>query len=432
MAKVMPSTTPEEGLDIEAVMGRMGRLARAAAAPLAACSASQRSAALSAIAAALRADAALILAANTRDIDRARANAVSEALIDRLALNTDRVEAMARAVDEVAAFDDPLGVETARWTRPNGLDFARVRTPLGVLAIIYESRPNVTADAAALCLRSGNVAILRCGSDCLESSRAIHASVTRGLEATGLTPEAVQLVPTTDRAAVGALLGGLDGNIDLLIPRGGKSLVARVQAEARVPVLSHLEGLNHTYIHEAADPNMARDLILNAKMRRVSVCGATETLLIDEAAAARLLVPLSEALAAQGCELRGDDRARSLVPAMVIASEADWSTEYLAPILSVRVVDDMAEAIDHIRRYGSGHTEAIVTEDAEAAAQFLNAVDSAIVIWNASTQFADGGEFGFGGEIGISTARLHARGPVGAEQLTSYKYVVRGTGQIRP
>jgi glutamate-5-semialdehyde dehydrogenase len=432
MPKVTPSPKPSTDEDIDALMARMGRMARAAATPLCASSASQRSAALSAIATALRADAGSILAANASDVERARANGVSEALIDRLMLNADRVEAMARAVDEVAAFADPLGVETARWSRPNGLDFARVRTPLGVLAIIYESRPNVTADAAALCLRSGNVAILRCGSDCLESARAIHASVTQGLETAGLPVEAVQLVPTTDRAAVGALLGGLEGNIDLLIPRGGKSLVARVQAEARVAVLSHLEGLNHTYVHQAADADMARRLVVNAKMRRVSVCGATETLLIDEAAASRLLVPLCKALTAAGCELRGDDRARSLVPSMGIATQADWSTEYLAPILSIRVVDNMAQAIDHIRLYGSGHTEAIVTEDSEAAAVFLNSVDSAIVIWNASTQFADGGEFGFGGEIGISTARLHARGPVGAEQLTSYKYVVRGTGQTRP
>ena len=418
--------------DVAALMADMGRRARSSADALRLSSAETRSAALSAIADALRDRADAILNANAVDVARGRANGMTEALIDRLALTPTRVAAIADAVDEVAAFPDPLGVETAHWTRPNGLDLARVRTPLGVLAIIYESRPNVTADAAALCIRSGNVAILRCGSDCLDSSLAIHAAVVAGLEAAGLPADAVQLVPTPDRAAVGALMTGLDGSIDLLIPRGGKSLVARVQAEARVPVLSHLEGLNHTYLHAGADLDMARDVVLNAKMRRVSVCGSTETLLVDAEAAERLLPTVAEALIAAGCELRGDERARSLVPAMNPAEDADWTTEYLAPILSVRIVDGLDAAVAHIRQFGSGHTEAIITEDAEAAAAFLSAVDSAIVIWNASTQFADGGEFGFGGEIGISTSRLHARGPVGAEQLTSYKYVVRGTGQTRP
>jgi glutamate-5-semialdehyde dehydrogenase len=418
--------------EIDALMADMGRRARASADALRLSTADTRSSALRAIATALRARSDAILAANAQDIHRARTNGLSDALIDRLALTPARVTAIADAVDEVAAFPDPLGVETARWRRPNGLDLARVRTPLGVLAIIYESRPNVTADAAALCIRSGNVAILRCGSDCLDSALAIHAAVAQGLAAAGLPTDAVQLVPTSDRAAVGALMTGLDGAIDLLIPRGGKSLVARVQAEARVPVLSHLEGLNHTYLHAAADRDMARDVVLNAKMRRVSVCGATETLLVDAAVAERLLPPVAEALIAAGCELRGDAAAQALVPAIQPADATDWTTEYLAPILSVRIVDGLDEAVAHIRRYGSGHTEAIITEDAEAAAAFLSAVDSAIVIWNASTQFADGGEFGFGGEIGISTSRLHARGPVGAEQLTSYKYVVRGTGQTRP
>lgn len=422
-------TTPA---DIPALMADMGRRARASADALRLSTAETRTAALSAIAEALRERADAILAANAKDIARGRANGMSEALIDRLGLTPARVAAIADAVDEVAAFPDPLGVETARWSRPNGLDLARVRTPLGVLAIIYESRPNVTADAAALCIRSGNVAILRCGSDCLDSSLAIHEAVVAGLTAAGLPADAVQLVPTPDRAAVGALMTGLEGAIDLLIPRGGKSLVARVQAEARVPVLSHLEGLNHTYLDAAADLDMARDVVLNAKMRRVSVCGATETLLVDAAAADRLLPPVAEALIAAGCELRGDDRAQALIPAMAAADAADWTTEYLAPILSVRIVDGLEGALAHIRQFGSGHTEAIITEDAETAAAFLSAVDSAIVIWNASTQFADGGEFGFGGEIGISTSRLHARGPVGAEQLTSYKYVVRGTGQTRP
>jgi glutamate-5-semialdehyde dehydrogenase len=357
---------------------------------------------------------------------------MAEAQIDRLALTPARIEAMASAVDEVAAFPDPLGVETARWSRPNGLDFARVRTPIGVLAIIYESRPNVTADAAALCIRSGNVAILRCGSDCLDSSLAIHGAVIEGLVSAGLPKDAVQLVDTPDRAAVGALLTGLDGAIDLLIPRGGKSLVARVQAEARAPVLGHLEGINHTYLHASADFGMARDVVLNAKMRRVSVCGSTETLLVDRAGAARLLPPVAEALIAAGCELRGDAQAVALVPAIRSASDDDWGREFLAPILAIKVVDDLDAAVAHIREHGSGHTDAIVAEDETAAAAFLDRVDSAIVLWNASTQFADGGEFGFGGEIGISTSRLHARGPVGAEQLTSYKYVVRGTGQTRP
>ncbi len=418
--------------DVQAVMLERGRRARAAADAVRLAAAEVRSAALSAIAAAIRATADAILIANARDIDRARMNGMAEAQIDRLALTSARIEAMAAAVDEVAAFPDPLGVETARWTRPNGLDFARVRTPIGVLAIIYESRPNVTADAAALCLRSGNVAILRCGSDCLDSSLAIHAAAVEGLKSAGLPEDAVQLIDTPDRAAVGALLTGLDGAIDLLIPRGGKSLVARVQAEARVPVLGHLEGINHTYLHASADAEMARDVVLNAKMRRTSVCGSTETLLVDRAAAGRLLPPIAEALIAAGCELRGDAEARAIVPSMTAATDADWGHEFLAPVLAVKVLDGLDAAVAHIRRYGSGHTDAVVAEDEEAAAEFLNRVDSAIVLWNASTQFADGGEFGFGGEIGISTSRLHARGPVGSEQLTSYKYVVRGAGQTRP
>ena len=418
--------------DLDARMKAMGQRARAAADAVRMAPAEVRSAALTATAAAIRERADAILEANVRDIDRARTNGMAEAQIDRLALTPARIEAMAAAVDEVAAFPDPLDAETARWTRPNGLDFARVRTPIGVLAIIYESRPNVTADAAALCLRSGNVAILRCGSDCLDSSLAIHAAVVEGLRAAGLPEDAVQLVDTPDRAAVGALLTGLEGTIDLLIPRGGKSLVARVQAEARVPVLGHLEGINHTYLHGSADVEMARDVVVNAKMRRTSVCGSTETLLVDRAGAERLLPTVAEGLIAAGCELRGDTEAKALVPAIVAATDEDWGREFLAPILAVKVVDDLEAAVAHIRRYGSGHTDAIVAEDEAAAAEFLNRVDSAIVLWNASTQFADGGEFGFGGEIGISTSRLHARGPVGAEQLTSYKYVVRGTGQTRP
>ncbi|MFJ6025096.1 glutamate-5-semialdehyde dehydrogenase [Brevundimonas sp. NPDC092305] len=417
---------------LDARMLEMGRRARVAAEGLRTAVPETRTAALDACALSLRTHAGAILAANAEDIARARANGLSEALIDRLSLTPARVEAIAAAVAEVAALPDPLDRELARSSRPNGLDIARVSTPIGVLAIIYESRPNVTADAAALCLRSGNVAVLRCGSDCLSSSLAIHAAMMEGLTEAGLSADAVQLVDTPDRAAVGALLTGLNGTIDLLVPRGGKSLVARVQAEARVPVLGHLEGLCHTYLHASADPGMAEAIVLNAKMRRVSVCGATETLLVDRSIAPTLLPRVADALQAAGCTLRGDAASRALVPSIEAADDADWTTEYLAPILAVRIVDGVDEAVDHIRRYGSGHTEAIVTEDAKAAAAFLNAVDSAIVMWNASTQFADGGEFGFGGEIGISTSRLHARGPVGAEQLTSYKYVVRGTGQTRP
>ena len=419
-------------MTLDATMLAMGHRARSGAEALRTATAATRSAALSAMATALRDRAASILDANAADVARARAKGVSEALIDRLTLTPARIAAMAGAVDEVAAFPDPLGQAAARWTRPNGLTFSRVRTPLGVLAIIYESRPNVTADAAALCIRSGNAAILRSGSDCLDSALAIHAAVTDGLTAAGLPGDAVQLVDTVDRAAVGALLTGLGGTIDLLIPRGGRSLVERVQAEARVPVLGHLEGINHTYLHASADIAMAIAVVVNAKMRRVSVCGATETLLVDREAADRLLPPVAEALMAAGCELRGDEAACAIIPGMGAATEVDWSTEYLAPILSVRVMDGLDEAVAHINRYGSGHTEAIVAGDGFAAAAFQAVVDASIVLWNASTQFADGGEFGFGGEIGISTSRLHARGPVGAEQLTSYKYVVKGTGQIRP
>jgi glutamate-5-semialdehyde dehydrogenase len=418
--------------DLTAHMLELGRRARAAAQGLRDAPAAARTRALDLLAETLKAAEAPILAANAKDVEAARANGMTEAMIDRLALSPARIAGMAEAVATIAAVADPLGVETERWTPANGLDIARVRTPIGVLGVIYESRPNVTADAAALCIRSGNAAILRCGSDCLQSSLAIAALVAEALAEAGLPADAVQLVDTPDRDAVGLMLAGLDGAIDLLIPRGGKSLVARVQADAKTAVLSHLEGLNHTYLHEAADLDVARAVAVNAKMRRVSVCGATETLLVDRAGAERLLPAVAADLIAAGCELRGDDEARGLVSAMKPADDADWTTEYLAPILSVRVVDDLDAAADHIARYGSGHTEAIITTDAGAAERFASKVDSAIVLINASTQFADGGEFGFGGEIGISTARLHARGPVGAEQLTTYKYVVRGQGQIRP
>ncbi len=418
--------------DLKTRMLDLGQRARTAAVLLREAPAAARTRALEMLSAKLTAAETALLAANARDVEAARANGMTEALIDRLSLSPARIAGMAEAVATIAAVPDPLGVETERWTPANGLDIARVRTPIGVLGVIYESRPNVTADAASLCIRSGNAAILRCGSDCLQSSLAIAALIAEALAEAGLPADAVQLVDTPDREAVGLMLTGLNGAIDVIVPRGGKSLVARVQAEARTAVLSHLEGLNHTYLHEAADLETARAIVLNAKMRRVSVCGATETLLVDRAAAQRLLPPIAADLIAAGCELRGDADARALVPGMTPATEADWTTEYLAPILAVRVIDDLDAATDHIARYGSGHTEAIVTTDAEAAERFAAKVDSAIVLINASTQFADGGEFGFGGEIGISTNRLHARGPVGAEQLTTYKYVVRGQGQIRP
>lgn len=418
--------------ELDTYMLDLGRRARAAARALREAPAEARSRALETLARALALAEADILAANARDVESARAGGMAEAMIDRLTLTPARVQGMAEAVATIAAVPDPLGAEIARWTPANGLDIARVRTPIGVLGVIYESRPNVTADAAALCVRSGNAAILRCGSDCLQSSLAIARVIADALAEAGLPADAVQLVDTPDRDAVGLMLRGLDGAVDLLIPRGGKSLVARVKAEARTAVLGHLEGLNHTYLHEAADLETARKVVLNAKMRRVSICGATETLLVDLAAAERLLPPVAADLIAAGCALRGDEAARALVPEMAAATDADWTTEYLAPILSVAVVEDLDAAAEHIARYGSGHTEAIITADADAAERFAARVDSAIVLINASTQFADGGEFGFGGEIGISTDRLHARGPVGAEQLTTYKYVVRGQGQARP
>ena len=419
--------------DLTTAMLARGQRARNAARLLREASSEARTKALRLLANKLRHNAEAILGANQADLDQGRANGMSEALLDRLALNPARIEGIASAVEIIAEVQDPLGVETERWTAPvNGLDIARVRTPIGVLGIIYESRPNVTADAAALCIRSGNAAILRCGSDCLQSSLAIAAIIGEALVEAGLPADAVQLVDTPDRAAVGLMLSGLEGTIDLIVPRGGKSLVGRVQAEARVAVLSHLEGMNHTYVHSGANADMARAVVVNAKMRRVSVCGATETLLIDESVAPELLPLIAADLSAKGCELRGGEKARAIVPEMVPASNEDWSTEYLAPVITVGIVDNIDHAIRHIETYGSGHTEAIITDDLDAAATFLNRVDSAIVVHNASTQYADGGEFGFGGEIGIATGRMHARGPVGAEQLTTFKYVVRGQGQTRP
>jgi glutamate-5-semialdehyde dehydrogenase len=410
----------------------MGVAARQASALMAKAGPEARTAALAAMAVRLRAAAPAILAANAIDMEAARVKGISGAMLDRLELNPARLEGVAKGLEEVAALPDPVGDVLATWTRPNGLEISRVRGPIGVIGIIYESRPNVTADAGALCVRAANAAILRGGSESLHSSRAIADALRQGLVDAGLPENAIQLVPTADRAAVGLMMTGLGGKLDVLVPRGGKSLVARVQEEARVPVISHLEGLNHTYIHAAADPEKARDLIVNAKLRRVGVCGSTETMLIDAEAAPKLLPVLAEALSAAGCELRGDGRARSLVPSLKAASEADWSTEYLDAILSIAVVDGLDGALAHIARYGSQHTDCIVTEDKAAAERFLAEVDSAIVMHNASTQFADGGEFGMGAEIGIATGRIHARGPVGAEQLTIFKYVVRGNGQTRP
>jgi len=412
-------------------MSAIGVAAREAAAAVRAADADTRTRAIAHAAEALRARTGAVLAANAEDVAAAQAGGLSDALVDRLRLDAERLEGVARGLEDVAALPDPVGGELARWRRPNGLDIARVRTPIGVIGLIYESRPNVTADAAALCLRSGNAVILRGGSDALRSNIAIHGAVAAGVKLAGLPVTAVQLVPTSDRDAVGHLLAGLDGALDLIIPRGGRSLVERVQREARVAVLSHLEGVCHVYVHASADPEIARDVVVNAKMRRTGVCGAAETLLIDVGAIAQLPA-IAEALTAAGCALKGDGRARAVVPNMTVADEADWATEYLAPMISVAVIDGLDDAVAHIARYGSGHTESIIAADDVAAERFLDQVDSAIVMRNASTQFADGGEFGMGAEIGIATGRLHARGPVGAEQLTTFKYIVRGTGQTRP
>lgn len=409
----------------------LGRAARAATHELAQAPRERKDEALLAAAEALRAGQAALLAANAEDMAQARAKGLSGAMLDRLLLDPKRVEAMAAGLEVVAGLPDPVGRELARWQRPNGLDIARVAVPLGVIGIIYESRPNVTADSGALCLKSGNAAILRGGSESFHSSRAIVARLQVGLAAAGLPEAAIQLVPTTDRAAVGAMLR-MNEHIDVIVPRGGRSLIERVLAESRVPVLAHLEGNCHTYLHASAATDMAVAVACNAKMRRTGVCGATETLLVDREAAQRLLPPVLDALIAAGCEIRGDADVRRLEPRAVPAGEQDWATEFLDAILAVKTVDGLDEAIAHVNAYGSHHTDAIVAEDKAAAERFLREVDSAIVVHNASTQFADGGEFGMGAEIGIATGRLHARGPVGVEQLTSYKYVVRGHGQVRP
>ncbi|WBQ16117.1 glutamate-5-semialdehyde dehydrogenase [Sphingobium yanoikuyae] len=413
----------------EMLIAQMGARARRAAALLAPAGDAQKVDALRRAAQALRDQAPAILAANARDMDNGIDNGLSAAMLDRLRLDEDRIAAMAAGVDQVATLDNPLGSVIDSSVRPNGLELSRVRVPLGVIGIIYESRPNVTADAAALCLRAGNAVILRGGSEAKESNRAIHAAMAEGIAAAGLPAEAVQLIPTTDRAVVGALLRASDF-VDLIVPRGGKSLVARVQEEARVPVLAHLDGINHSYVDGAADPAMAESLVLNAKLRRTGVCGSTETVLIDHAYGhAPALV---KALLDAKCEVRGDDAVQAMDERVVAASDEDWDTEYLDAIVSIRLVDGVEEAIAHIAAHASHHTDAIITEDAAVAERFLNAVDSAIVMWNASTQFADGGEFGLGAEIGISTGRLHARGPVALEGLTTYKWIVRGRGQARP
>ncbi len=421
----------EQANDIAAAMDRLGRAAKAAAGELATAPAEAKNNALTAAAAALRDQVDAILAANDRDMAAAEAKGLSGALLDRLKLDPGRVEAMAKGVDDIAALDDPVGHVIAEWQQPNGLRISRVRTPLGVIGVIYESRPNVTADAGALCLKAGNAVILRGGSESYHSSRAIAACLDAGLAAAELPRAAVQMVPTTDRAAVGHLLTMSD-YVDVIVPRGGKSLIARVQAESRLPVFAHLEGICHVYVHEKADPKMARRIAVNAKMRRTGICGAAETLLVDRSVAKSHLVPIIADLAAAGCEVRGDPEVCQLDDRVVAATEVDWDTEYLDAIISVRLVDDLDQAIEHIARHGSQHTESIVSDDAAAAEAFLNRLDSAIVMHNASTQFADGGEFGMGAEIGISTGKMHARGPVGVEQLTSFKYLVHGAGQTRP
>jgi len=418
--------------DLARVMTEIGRAAAGCRQSLALSSGEQRNAALLAAAARIRASAVAILAANARDMEAARTRNLSAALLDRLLLNEKRVESMAQGIADIAALPDPIGSVIGEWTRPNGMKIQRVRVPLGVIGIIYESRPNVTADAGALCLKSANPVILRGGSESRLTSAAIHDCLVAGLKTVDLPEMAIQLVPTTDRAAVGMMLSGLDRQINVIVPRGGRSLVERVQAEARVPVIGHLEGLCHVYVDRDADLDMATAIVVNAKLRRTGICGAAETLLVDSACAPNVLPSLLGALAAGGCELRGDAVAQRADARVKPATEQDWHTEYLDAIMSVRVVEGVAGAIEHIARYGSAHTDSIVTSNAATAERFLREVDSAIVLHNASTQFADGGEFGMGAEIGISTDRFHARGPVGVEQLTSYKYVVRGTGQTRP
>ncbi len=424
--------TVAQSPDIDVLMNDIGRKAKAAARPLGFASTDAKNKALNAMADAILANKAHILSENAKDLKDVEGTDMLASFIDRLTLNDKRVTEMAEGIRAIAALPDPVGEVIAAWDRPNGLKIERVRTPLGVIGVIFESRPNVTADAGALCLKAGNAVILRCGSDSRRSSAAIHACMVEGLKAAGLPEYAIQLVPVTDRAAVGAMLRGLDGTIDVIVPRGGKSLVARVQSEARVPVFAHLEGLCHIYVDASADLEMAKDIIVNAKMRRTGVCGAAETLLVDEAVAGTHLKPLIEVLSQAGCEVRASAAVIDVVPGLKPAIEEDWSTEYLDAIISVAVVDGISGAIGHIQKYSSNHTEAVLAEDPEVVERFFTEIDSAILLHNASTQFADGGEFGMGAEIGIATGKMHARGPVGVEQLTSFKYRVRGNGQTRP
>lgn len=417
--------------DTGALMNQMGAAAKAAARLLAVAPTAQKNAALKAAAVALRNNEQTILAANAQDMAAGKAKGLTAALLDRLMLDSRRIASIAQGLEEIADLADPVGGVIAAWTRPNGLKFERVRTPLGVIGVIYESRPNVTADAGGLCLKAGNACILRGGSESFQSSRAIHACLVEGLTAAGLPEAAIQLVPTTDRAMVGAMLAAANW-LDVIVPRGGKSLVARVQSDSRVPVFAHLEGNCHVYVEASAALDMAKDIVLNAKLRRTGVCGAAETLLVERAAVTTHLAPLVTMLLEAGCEVRGDAETQAVDARVKPATEEDWATEYLDAIIAVRVVDGLDAAIEHIATHGSSHTEAILTENADHAAQFMNRLDSAILLHNASTQFADGGEFGFGAEIGIATGKMHARGPVGVEQLTTFKYRVHGTGQTRP
>jgi glutamate-5-semialdehyde dehydrogenase len=427
----MPEQAVKQSHDIDALMMTIGAQAKAASRPLSIAGTDQKNRALLAMASAIEASRDVILAANKKDLAAADTAGLAASFIDRLTLNEARIAGIAEGIRSVAALADPVGEVIAAWDRPNGLKIERVRTPLGVIGVIYESRPNVTADAGALCLKAGNAVILRGGSDSQHSSRAIHACLVEGLKIAGLPEHAIQLVPVTDRAAVGALLGGLNGTVDVIVPRGGKSLVARVQSEARVPVFAHLEGICHIYVDASADLAMAKRIVVNAKMRRTGICGAAETLLVDAAAVSTHLAPLVNDLIAAGCEVRGSQAVRHVVEGLKAAKEEDWRTEYLDAIISVAVVDGISGAIDHIGTYSSNHTEAVIAEDPYVVERFFNELDSAILLHNASTQFADGGEFGMGAEIGIATGKMHARGPVGVEQLTSFKYRVHGTGQTR-
>ncbi|WP_421358696.1 glutamate-5-semialdehyde dehydrogenase [Agrobacterium rosae] len=427
----MPEQAVKQSHDIETLMMSIGAQAKAASRPLSIASTEQKNRALLAMASAIEAATGKILDANAKDMVAAESSGVAASFIDRLKLDDARIASIADGIRSVAALADPVGEVIAAWDRPNGLKIERVRTPLGVIGVIYESRPNVTADAGALCLKAGNAVILRGGSDSQYSSRAIHACLVEGLKIAGLPEHAIQLVPVTDRAAVGSLLGGLGGTVDVIVPRGGKSLVARVQSEARVPVFAHLEGICHVYVDKSADLEMARELVLNSKMRRTGICGSAETLLVDASAVSTHLEPLVKILLDAGCEVRGSAAVQNAVEGVIAATEEDWRTEYLDAIISVAVVDGISGAIAHIGKYSSNHTEAVIAEDTEVVERFFNEIDSAILLHNASTQFADGGEFGMGAEIGIATGKMHARGPVGVEQLTSFKYRVHGTGQTR-